>query len=198
MRKTVFLLLALFFVSCAPLLKKETCELRFQTIKELSRDTADYKIRGNIFLHGIYLVFHGKLGKTSNLTVRTPFGNRLFTVEYSKQQVCVETKSSSKICGKELDIYWDYLNINAPFDLKELLTGRFPVSEKAQYRCEGRKLIITQDGAEFIYDNNRIKEVHFKGFSAIYNYDEDRLKKIVVKDGDTEVFRIYIRQLERI
>ena len=191
---------ALFFiililVSCAPLKKEEICAVQFEKIKSLSHQSKNYFVRGNIFSHGIYTVFYGDLGERTFITVRSPFGRKLFSVSYTRGEVCLLLPDRSEKCGKDLDMYWDYLNVRTPFDLKSLLTGRFRISKNADYHCKDGNLIIEDKGMEIFYEGLRLKKVNFKGFSAYYYYDDEKIKKIVIKKEGREIFRIYIREL---
>ncbi|WP_457643191.1 hypothetical protein [Persephonella sp.] len=198
MRKLFLLFTVAVLFSCAPLVKEESCKIQFEKIKELSQQENDYKIRGNLFLHGIYLVFYGKLGNSSEIIVRSPFGKRLFTVRYTGEEVCVRLPESPEKCGKDLDIYWDYLNVKIPFDLKRLLTGKPKITDDATYSCVNGKLIVKENETKLFYRNTKLEKIEYKEFQVYYSYEEGRLKKITVKNRDKEIFRIYIRQLEEL
>ncbi|WP_457624125.1 hypothetical protein [Persephonella sp.] len=201
MRKPAVLFLTaiiLFVTSCAPLIKKENCSIRFEQIKKESAKQKDYRIRGNLFVHGIYLVFYGKLGKETKLSVRSPFGKKLFSISYQKDTICVSTGKEDRICGRELDVYWDYLNVRIPFDLKDLLTGRPVITDGARYVCNGDELIIFQNDSRLIYRGKRLERIVYRDFSADYFYEDGKIHKIQIKQDGKEIFRIYIRQLEAI
>ncbi|NPA58626.1 MAG: hypothetical protein GXN94_04975 [Aquificae bacterium] len=191
-------LLVAFFVSCAPLVKKENCRLEFEKVKALSQEAGEYKVRGNLFVKGAYLVFYGKLGKRTDITVKTPLGGSVLSVSYEGDTVCLKLAGKKQVCGSQLDMYWDYLNVKMPFHLKHLLTGRFPISENANYSCDGRKLKVRDGELELIYDNGLLEKAVFDGFSAEYSYEEGKIRKITVKKDGVEVFKIYIRELERV
>jgi len=197
-KSTVFVLtvILLLITSCAPLIKKESCDIRFEQIKKESQTQKNYKIRGNLFIHGAYLVFYGKLGKETKLTVRTPFGKKLFSIVYTENTICVITGRTDSICGRELDIYWDYLNVKIPFDLKDLLTGKPRIKDDARYVCRGGELIIFQDDFQLIYKGKRLSRIVHRNFSADYFYEDGRIHRIQIKQDNKEIFRIYIRQLE--
>ncbi len=192
---SLLFLTVLILTSCAPLKKEQGCFIRFEKIKSLSNQDKNYFVRGNIFSHGIYTVFYGDLGKRTFITVRSPFGRKLFSVSYIDGVVCLLLPDTPEICGKDLDIYWDYLNVKTPFDLKNLLTGRFKINKKADYYCKNGDLIVEYDGMEIFYKDLRIKKVNFKDFSAYYYYEDGKVKKIVIKEEGKEIFRIYIREM---
>ncbi len=192
---TLLLLTVLILTSCAPLKKEQSCFIQFEKVRSQSYEKKDYFVRGNIFSHGIYTVFYGDLGKRTFITVRSPFGRKLFSVSYADNKVCLLLPDTPEKCGKDLDIYWDYLNVKTPFDLKSLLTGKFNAGKDADYYCNNGDLIVEYNGMEIIYGGSRIKKVNFKDFSAYYYYEDGKIKKIVIKDEGKEIFRIYIREL---
>jgi len=185
-------------VSCAPLKKEQSCTLQFEKIRSLSNLNKNYFVRGNIFSHGVYMVFYGDLGNRTFITVRSPFGRKLFSVSYLDGEVCLFIPDVPEKCGKDLDIYWDYLNVKTPFDLKDLLTGRFKISKDADYRCKNGDLIVENDGMEIIYEGLKVKKVNFKNFSAYYYYEDRNIKKIVIEKEGEEIFRIYIREIREV
>ena len=192
---TLLFLTVLILTSCVPLKKEQSCLIQFEKLKSLSYQNKNYFVRGNIFSHGIYTVFYGDIGKRTFITVRSPFGRKLFSVSYKNGEVCLLLPDTPEKCGKDLDIYWDYLNVRTPFDLKNLLTGRFRISENADYYCKNRNLVVENDGMEIFYEGLRIKKVNFKDFSAYYYYEDGKIKKIAIKKEGKEIFRIYIREL---
>ena len=191
----VLLSTVLIVVSCAPLKKEQSCIIQFEKIKSLSYQNKNYFVRGNIFSHGIYTVFYGDLGKRTFITLRSPFGRKLFSVSYKNGEVCLLLPDTPEKCGKDLDMYWDYLNVKTPFDLKNLLTGRCRIGEDAYYYCKNGNLIVEEKGMKIFYEGLKIKKVNFKDFSAYYYYGDGKIKKIVIKKGDKEIFRIYIREI---
>jgi len=60
------------------------------------------------------MVFYGDLGNRTFITVRSPFGRKLFSVSYLDGEVCLFIPDVPEKCGKDLDIYWDYLNVKTP------------------------------------------------------------------------------------
>ncbi|WP_457635682.1 hypothetical protein [Persephonella sp.] len=200
MKRSLSTLIAVIFfaVSCAPLKKEKSCEIWFEKVKTASYGDKNYFIRGNIFIHGAYTVFYGDLGKRTFLTVRSPFGRKLFSISYQNSQICLLLPDLPEKCGKDLDIYWDYLNVKTPFDLKSLLTGRFKIGEDADYRCINGNLVVEYNGMEIFYEGLRTKEVNFKDFSAYYYYEDGKIKKIVIREKGKEIFRIYVRELREV
>ena len=197
MKKILFLFLIFligFVWSCAPL-KRTSCEIEFDRILKLSAENQDRFIRGNLFIHGIYTVFYGSLGNKSQLTFRTPFGNKLFTLKYSPEKICVITPQGENLCGKDLDMYWDYFNLKIPFDIRELLTGQFKISPKDKHYCKDGFLIVEDNGAVLKYNSLKPVEISYKGFKAVYRYNEDKPEKITLYQDGQELLRIYIREL---
>ncbi len=193
---TIFFTALIF--SCAPLIKKETCQDYYRKLIIESRKDNSYFVRGNIFIHGLYLVFYGNLKEDSSIVVRSPFGKKLFSLLYTKDKMCVELPGKEKICGKDLDIYWDYLNIDIPFDLKQMLTGKFPISENAVFQCSKDGLTVKEKNLTILYKNYRPVNVRYRDFMLLYSYEEGKIKKITVKEKDKELFRVYIREMRKL
>ena len=198
MKKITILItgITVLLLSCAPLNKKNICNVQFERLKLESKQAKKFYLRGNLFVHGIYLVFYGTIGSETKLTFRSPFGKKLFDVFYTKNEICVRLPNSEPTCGEDLKLYWDYLNINLPFDIQSLLTGKFKFNDKASYQCNGNNIIILNNNAIYLYEDNKIKEIKYKDFTAKYFYDGYILTKIVIYENDVELFRIYIRELK--
>ena len=195
---TLLLLILIILLSCAPLKKEQSCTSHFEKVKFLSQQNKNYFIRGNIFSHGIYFVFYGDLGERTFITVRSPFGRKLFSISYKNGEICLFLPDKPEKCGKDLDMYWDYLNVKTPFDLKNLLTGKFHISKNADYYCENKSLIVKYSRMQIFYEGLKIKKVNFKNFSAYYYYEDGKIEKIVIKENGKEIFRIYVRELREV
>ncbi|SNZ07068.1 hypothetical protein SAMN06265182_0904 [Persephonella hydrogeniphila] len=191
----LILLVAIFVFSCVPLKKEEGCRLEFERIKTVSKQHKDYFIRGNLFVHGAYLVFYGDIGRRTFITLRSPFGRKLFSVYYSGEKICVRLPGEPEKCGKDLDIYWDYIGVKVPFSIRNLLTGKINISDHADYTCKNGDVYIEQDGLVLVYRGLKIKKLKYRDFTVSYFYEDKELKKVVVKKEGKEIFRIYIREL---
>lgn len=191
-------LIAVFVFSCAPLKKEEGCRIEFEKIKALSDQNKNYFVRGNLFVRGAYLIFYGDVGKRTFITLRSPFGRKLLSVYYSGEKVCVRLPGEAEKCGKDLDIYWDYIGVNLPFDIKDLLSGKIKISDNASYQCRDGNVYVEQDDLNLVYKGLRLKEIDYRGFAVLYYYEDNNLKKIIVKKGKKEIFRIYIRELREV
>ncbi len=189
---------ALIIASCAPLVKKERCQLYFKKIVKTSLESKPVFIRGNIFVHGAYLIFYGKFDENSSIVVKSPFGRKLFSVDYLKDSVCVKFSGQEKICSKNLSMYWDYLNIKLPFDLKQILTGKFKIDKNASFSCSEKGITVINKGVRIFYVGDRPTRVEYNKFILLYSYDNGKIEKITIQEKSKELLRIYIRETRKL
>ena len=195
MKKVLITALLVVLVSCAPLIEKDKCQFYYKKVLETSYQEEPIFIRGNIFVHGAYLIFHGNFNKNSSIVVRTPFGKKLFSIEYMEDNICIKTPNREKLCGKNLDIYGEYLNIRLPIDLKQILTGRFKLDKNAFFQCSEKGITVINKGVKISYRGDRPVKVEYNGFLLLYSYHNGRIKKITVKREGKEILKIYIREM---
>ncbi len=199
MKKVLFslfiVIIAYYNYSCAPL-KKKTCETRFlSVVKESHHEKNIKKVRGSIYIKGILLLFNASLKNKTEIDLYTPIGTRIAKFYEDKDQVCFILKNQ-KMCGKAPKMYKEALSEEIPFSLTDIILGRFSISPKSKYSCEGTTLTVEDNEKIYIYEKNLLKEIKYKDFSLAYEYENQKPKKVILKIDNHSLAKIFIRDLE--
>ena len=197
--KKLFYILIIFTIgsvfSCAPL-KKPTCEEKFLNIVKKSQERNNVSsINGSVYAKGIILLFKVSLKKNINVDLFTPFGQKIAQFYQKGERACLKIRDN-QICGKYSDVYKEMFNEYIPFDLTGLITGKLPISEKSSYSCENNSIKITDNEFTYLFYKNRLKEVEYKDFKLTYEYENDKPRRVVIKNHGNTLLKIFIRDIQ--
>jgi len=190
-----FLSFPLLFFSCAKI-EKNLCERQFLSIVESSKKKISLKkVNGSIYAKGLIFLFRASFDKNIKIGLFTPFGGKVAEFLQDDEKTCIYIKNSS-ICGKSTDVYKEVLNEYVPFDLTDLITGQFRISENSQYICKNNQINIKDNGVVYTYKNGVLQKVRYDGFSVVYQYENEKPKRVVLKSNGDTLIKIFVRDIE--
>jgi len=158
---------------------KLTCEERFQEILKYSKEPfTKAKVKGRLQTEGITLTFIGKIGDSGEINFYLPFGKKVLSLKTKDDDLCINYNKGN-ICNKEKLFYKRVLDIDIPFQFRELISGRYKIDENAEYRCEGDKVIVKTKDVELIYKYLKPQIVKYDDYRIEYTYDNDLIPKTI-------------------
>ncbi len=196
MKKLLFLILPLyFFLSCAKL-EKRACEVQFNNIVKHSYEKNKIKkVRGSIYIKGIILLFNASFDKKTDIKLFSPIGTYVAEFLETDEEVCLKIKDN-KICGKAPLMYKEVFQEEIPFSLTDIVTGHFKISPDSNYECKGTTLTVKEKDKTYIYQKGLLKELKYKDFSLIYEYEDQKPEKVELKVKNNTLAKIFIRDIE--
>ncbi len=184
----LFLLPLVFFIeSCSQkkeevkIISKSECDKLAFKIKNIKLDDNKYKISGIIKGKGLlYAIFRGYINSNSKISFYTPFGKKLYSVEsVGDKTFCIKSEKEF-ICIDKRRFYEHFFKVSIPFKLKEIITGKFDISNIENYKCEGDLVLFKDNNIEFVYDKNgNIKSVIFNKFKILYFWKKDNYPNLI-------------------
>ncbi|RMD45135.1 MAG: hypothetical protein D6831_04240 [Aquificota bacterium] len=190
-----FVIFSLLFFSCAKI-EKNICEKQFLSIVNSSEKKVSIKrVNGSIYAKGIIFLFRASVDKNIKIDLFTPFGNKVAEFLQDNEKICLYIKNNS-ICGKSTDVYKEILNEYVPFDLTNLITGQFKISKNSQFTCKDNQIDIKDKGVIYTYKHGVLQKVFYNGFSVVYQYENEKPKRVVLKSNGDTLIKIFVRDIE--
>ncbi len=204
----LFLLLLVFFIESCSLKKvevkiipKSKCDELALKIKNSKPDDNKYKIAGIVRGKGLlYAIFRGYINSNSKISFYTPFGRKIYSVEsIGDKTFCIKSEKEF-ICLDKERFYEFFLKMNVPFKMKEIITGKFNLSNLKNYECK-EDLIIFKDGnKKFIYDKKgNIKALTFNKIEILYFWENKSYPNLIkfYENGKYKL-KLKIKNLEKV
>ncbi len=196
MKKFLILLISTYFLFSCAKLEKKACEIQFRNIVKHSHEKRKIrKVRGSIYIKGIILLFNASFGKKTDIKLFSPIGTYVAEFSEDNNNVCLKIRNS-KICGKAPLMYKEVFQEEIPFTLTDIVTGYFHISPNSQYICKGTTLIVKDKEKTYIYHKGLLKKLKYRNFSLLYNYENEKIKKVELKVENATLVKIYIRDIE--
>lgn len=196
MKKFLILLLSTSFLFSCAKLEKKACESQFNNVVKHSYQKEKIKkVRGSIYIKGILLLFNASLDKNTNIKLFTPIGTQIAEFSEDNEKVCIKIRNN-KVCGKAPIMYKEVFQEEIPFSLTDIVTGHFKISPDSTYSCNGTTLSVKEKDKAYIFKKGLLKELKYKNFSLIYEYENEKPKKVELKINDNTLAKIFIRDLE--
>ncbi|WP_457621424.1 hypothetical protein [Persephonella sp.] len=193
----ILILTIIVLSSCSPIKKHLTCEERFYRIlKSNTGKPKPFQITGTIFTGGVFFLFTGRFEKSKDLSIFTPLGQKVATVRYiSEERLCISHDGIEE-CDSNINILSKYINSDIPFNLENLLTGRFFIPRESVYRCEKDYIIINTGRYIIKYRNIKPETITFKNFSVLYRYESGKIKSIFILKNGKEIIKIFVKRVK--
>ncbi|RUM60727.1 MAG: hypothetical protein DSY53_00125 [Persephonella sp.] len=214
----VIFLFSIFFNSCSTkkesvkVLTENQCSYLIEKIKKIKPDNNSYKITGTIKGRGLlYALFKGYLKKDIKISFYSPFGEKLYTLEStgeadlktyknkndlkstSNDIYCIKSEKEL-LCANRKDFYKALFNIDIPFSLREVILGRYDLSNFKNYRCEGDKVIVEGDKQKYIFSaDGKLERVNIGEYSIKYKWEDDKKYPYLIKIYKDDEYMVKIR-----
>ena len=192
----IFIIFILILSSCAPLKKQITCEERFyKLLKNSRKEVKPFRISGTIFAGGVFFLFTGNFDRGKSISIFTPLGQKVVSIRYkTDKELCLLYKDQED-CGFDSNILSKYIKTDIPFNLENLLTGRFHLDEKSSYECENNFITVKTGNYTIRYRGFFPEEVKFKNFTAYYRYESGKIRSIFILKNNEELLKIYVKSV---
>lgn len=202
MKKTfLFFLILIFFIEGCSVKKEvktittEKCGEIVSKIKNLPTDNNIYKITGIIKGKGfLYALFKGYINDKYKISFYTPFGKKIYDIESpDKNIICIKDKRDI-ICIDKSDFYKVFLKIDIPFNLKEIILGKYNLKDINDYICKNDEVIFKRKNEEYIYSlKGKIKNLKFNKYQINYHWEGSKSYPALIQIYENGKYKLKLK-----